>query len=220
MKLEAAIFDLDGVIVNTVMLHFEAWQKMFSEYSRDFTFFDYKTKVDGILRVDGAKNILGDLAFDEIERAAAKKQRYFLEFLENKGVEIYKSTIDLIDELKTKNIKIGIISSSKNCRHILQKAGVNGLFDAMVTGDDVKKGKPHPEVFITAAKKLGVIPEECIVFEDAALGIEGAKKAKMICVGVDRHKDPKRLKSADLVVSDLSDVSLRAIEDLLQSKAL
>ena len=220
MKLGAAIFDLDGVIVDTVMLHFKAWRKMFSEYGQNFTFSDYKTKVDGILRVDGAKNILGALPFDKIERAAARKQVYFLESLENKGVKTYKGTIDLIDELKTNNIKIGVISSSKNCRHILQKAKVIELFDVMVTGDDVKKGKPHPEVFITAAKKLGVSPERCIVFKDAALGIEGAKKAKMICVGIDRHSDSKRLRKADLVVSDLSEISLSTIEDLFQKDAL
>ncbi len=213
MSFKGAIFDLDGVIVDTVPLHFKAWQKMFSEYGKEFTFEDYKKKVDGIPRINGAKAILGKLPQEELERAASKKQEYFLEFLEKEGVKVYQSTLNLIKELKEKGIKIAVVSSSKNCRYILKKANIEDLFDVIITGLDIKKGKPDPEIFILACKNLGLKPSECIVFEDALLGVEAAKNAKMWCVGIDRYNNPERLKKADLIVSDLKEVNFEILND-------
>ena len=102
MEFKGAIFDLDGVVVDTVALHFKAWKKMFGEYGKEFTFDDYKKKVDGIPRVDGAKAVLTDLPQDELQKAAARKQDYFLEFLKVDGIKVYTTTVDLIKELKTK----------------------------------------------------------------------------------------------------------------------
>jgi beta-phosphoglucomutase len=214
MGLKGVIFDLDGVIVDTVPLHFKAWKKMFAEYGKDFTFEDYKQKVDGIPRMDGARAILTDLPEDELKKAADKKQNYFLQFLEEEGVKVYQSTVDLINKLKSEGIKVAVISSSKNCLPILKRAGLVDLFDVMITGNDIKKGKPDPEIFLLAAEKLGLEPSECIVFEDALLGVEAAKNAGMICIGIDRYGKPERLKRADLVVSDVGEVSLEKLKEL------
>ncbi len=107
-RLEAAIFDLDGVIVSTVSLHFKAWKKMFSEYGKEFTFEDYKKKVDGIPRVDGARAILTDVTDEELKKACDKKQVYFLELLKSEGIDTYDSTIKLMGQLKDRGIKIAI----------------------------------------------------------------------------------------------------------------
>jgi beta-phosphoglucomutase len=212
--MKAAIFDLDGVIVNTVPLHFKAWQGMFSEYGKKFSFEDYKEKVDGIPRIDGAKAILTDLNEDELRKAADKKQGYFIEYLNSENTPVYNTTVDLIKAIKKEKIKRGVISSSKNCLPILKKVNLVRLFDVIITGNDVTKGKPDPQVFFMAAERLSAEPGECFVFEDAVLGVEAAKRAGMRCVGIDRYGKPERLKKADLVVSDLGEVSLEKIKEL------
>ncbi|NQU18994.1 beta-phosphoglucomutase family hydrolase [bacterium] len=213
---KAAIFDLDGVIVDTVPIHFKAWKGMFSEYGRDFTFEDYKQKVDGIPRFDGAKAILTDLSGEDIKKACDKKQGYFLESIEKDEIPIHRSTIRLIEELKSRSIKIANISSSKNCKPILKKTGTTNLMDAIVDGNDITKGKPDPQIFLMAAERLGVVSSNCIVFEDAVLGVEAAKRAKMYCIGIDRYNSPDRLKEADIVVSDLKELDYNKLIDIFR----
>jgi len=212
--MQAAIFDLDGVIVNTVPLHFKAWQRMFAEYGKEFDFEDYKEKVDGILRIDGARAILTDIDEAELKKAADKKQVYFLEYLNSEEISVYNDTVDLVKALKKEKIKRSVISSSKNCLPILKKVNLVELFDVILTGNDVTKGKPDPQVFFMAAEKMSVEPGSCVVFEDAVLGVEAGKRAGMKCVGVDRHGNPERLKKADLVVGDLGEVTVEKIKDL------
>ena len=214
MEFKAAIFDLDGVIVDTVPLHFSAWQKMFAESGKDFSFDDYKQKVDGIRRVDGCRAILTDANDEVIKEACDKKQGYYLEFLNRGGIKVYQTTISLIKELKSKGIKIAVISSSKNCPAILDKAGIAEFFQARVSGDDISKGKPDPQIFLMAAEKLGVEPSGSVVFEDATLGVEAAKRAGMRCVGIDRNSQPYLFEKADLVVTDLGEISFKSLDSL------
>ena len=214
-RLKGVIFDTDGVIVNTVPLHFKAWKKMFSEYSRKFTFKDYELKVDGIPRLSGARAILTDLSGKELKKAATKKLEYFLQSLKKEGIQVYRDTVHLIKSLKKNKIKRAAISSSKNCLYILKKIKLNKFFDVIITGNDIKRGKPHPDIFLLAAKKLKLEPKECVVVEDAVLGILAAKRAGMKVVGIDRHHRPARLKKANLVVKNLKKVKLSRLERLL-----
>lgn len=216
MSFKGAIFDVDGVIVNTVPLHFQAWKRMFSEYGKVFTFEDYKKKVDGIPRLDGARAVLTDLGDDGLNKAAAKKQGYYLELVDKNEIEIYYSTIDLIKELKTHAIKVVAASSSRNCRYILEKSKLIDLFDTVVSGGDFKKGKPDPEIFMLSASKIGFSSSEVVVFEDAKLGVEAAKNGSMLCVGIDRHGNPELLKKADILVKDLREVDYEKLKELFK----
>lgn len=214
--LKGVIFDLDGVIVDTVPLHFQAWKKMFSEYQREFTFQDYRDKVDGIPRIDGTRAILKDISEEELKIAAAKKQAYFLEFLEKQGAKVFEDALNLIKELKDNHIKIAVISSSKSCLYILKKAGIDNLFDVIITGNDVKRGKPQPDIFLLASRKLNLEPSQCIVFEDSFLGIEAAKRGNFKCIGVDHYQNPEALLTkADLVVNTLKEVNLEKLKAFL-----
>lgn len=217
MSFKGAIFDLDGVIVDTVPLHFNAWKKMFAEYGKDFTFADYKKKVDGIPRLDGARAILTDLSEDELEKAASKKQGYYMELVDNAEIGIYHSTVDLINELKKNNIKIAAASSSRNCRYILEITKLVDLFETIVIGGEFKKGKPDPEIFLLAATRLRLSSDEVVVFEDAMLGVEAARNGGMRCVGIARKGDKNILKKADIVVSDLSEVNYRELKGLFKA---
>ncbi|MFH1782172.1 MAG: beta-phosphoglucomutase family hydrolase [Candidatus Omnitrophota bacterium] len=214
--MKAGIFDLDGVIVNTVSFHFKAWQRMFNEYGKEFTFEDYKTKVDGIPRIDGARAILTDLSDEEIILAGDKKQAYFLEYLNKEEIPVYNTTVDIIKSLKKENIKVGVISSSKNCLPILKRIKLDHLFEVIITGNDITKGKPNPQAFYMAAEKMNADPKLCCVFEDAVLGVEAGKNAGMKCVGIDRYNKPERLKKADIVVSDLGETTLNSIKALFE----
>jgi len=214
MGMKAAIFDLDGVIVDTVPLHFKAWQKMFSEYGKDFTFEDYKQKVDGIPRLAGCRAILTDLDDNAIDEACEKKQGYYIQLLQEEGVVVYDTTLTLLKEIISKDLKTACVSSSKNCPLILEKVGITDLFQVQLSGNDIKKGKPDPQIFLMAAERLGVDPADCLVFEDATLGVEAGKRANMKCVGIDRDKKPHLFEKADIVVGDLGEVALEELQKL------
>jgi beta-phosphoglucomutase len=211
MAFKAGIFDLDGVIVDTVPIHFKAWKRMFEEYGKAFNFDDYKKKVDGIPRIDGCRAILTDLTDDEIKTASSKKQEYYLEYLEKQGVKTYETTISLVKSLLENRIKTAVISSSKNLSMILDKTLTRGLFQVVISGNDITVGKPNPQVFLLAAKALKVLPEECVVFEDATLGVEAAKRAGMRCVGINRDNRAELFKKADIVVNDLGELDFSKI---------
>lgn len=211
---KGAIFDLDGVIVNTVPLHFKAWKRMFGEYGIDFTFDMYKAKVDGIPRHNGARAILTDIDEKELMAAGDRKQSYFLDFVSSEGVPLYDSSVKLIKELRERKIKITVASSSRNCRRILEITKIVSLADAIVQGGDFKAGKPDPEIFQLSAKKIKTDSGDCVVFEDAVLGVEAAKNGNMLCVGIDRYGKPDRLNKADLVVADLAETDYSALKGL------
>jgi HAD superfamily hydrolase (TIGR01509 family) len=187
---------------------------MFNEYGKDFDFNDYKQKVDGIPRLDGCRAILTDADQELINKACDKKQAYYIEYLEQDGVEVYETTVKLIKELIGKGINTAVVSSSKNCPTILEKAGLSSFFQVRISGDDITKGKPDPMIFLMAAERLRVEPKESIVFEDATLGVEGAKRANMLCVGIDRDDKPELFTKADMVVKDLGEVDFNSLNSL------
>jgi len=213
MAFRGVISDLDGVIVNTVPVHFKAWHRTFAEFGVDFTFDDYLQKVDGIRRTDGVRNILVDWDEKDIRKAAKRKQELFLELIQD-GVETYPSTIILLENLKTLGLKLAAISSSMNCETILRSIGIYHMFDTVVMGNDITKGKPDPQIFLTAAQRMGMKPDNCIVFEDAKLGVEAAKKGSFFCVGIDRNGSPGLLTDADIIVKDLAEIDFNTFSRL------
>jgi beta-phosphoglucomutase len=214
MSIKAAIFDLDGVIVNTVPFHFRAWKKMFQEYGHKFSMEDYLAKVDGRPRLEGAAAILTELSPEEIEKAGAKKQEYYLELLDKEPMEIFESSVKLIQELKKRGIKLAAASSSKNAVRILKKIKLLKVFDANVSGADFEKGKPDPEIFLNAAARLKVRVEESVVFEDAKSGVQAALRGGFICVAIDRHNNPEALKGSHRLVKDLGEMGVDEIINL------
>ena len=211
MAIKAAIFDLDGVIVNTVPLHFGAWKKMFKEHGHKFTLQDYLAKVDGRPRLEGAAAILTDLSPEEIKKAGDVKQSYYLEFLENDDIEVFQSSVKVIKELKQRGIKLAAASSSKNAVRILKKIKLYDIFEVNVSGADFEKGKPDPEIFLTAASRLGAVPKESVVFEDAKSGVGAAIAGGFYCIGINRHDNVEALAGADRIVNDLSEISVDEI---------
>ncbi len=235
---DAVIFDLDGVVTKTARVHAQAWKYMFDEFltqwsNRHGTPYepfdienDYRHYVDGKPRVDGVKSFLESSGItlpagkpeDPPERETVnglgnKKNKAFLETLKEKGVEVYSSTVDLLHRLRDRGLKTAIISSSKNCAPILEKAGILNLFDTKVDGLDSSRlgitGKPAPDIFLEAARQLGVTPSRAVVVEDAISGVQAGRAGGFrLVLGVDRTNDPVSLLSngAFVVVPDLAAV--------------
>jgi beta-phosphoglucomutase len=143
---------------------------------------------------------------------ANKKNSWFVDYIEQMvPEEIYPGVKSLLIQLRAKGMKIGLASSSKNAKSVIKLLNIQNEFDAIVDGTMIVNSKPHPEIFLLAASKLGVSPAECLVFEDAEAGVEAALAAGMKCVGVG---SPEHLGSADLVISKTGDFSLSTLDKL------
>ncbi|KLO22021.1 beta-phosphoglucomutase [Marinitoga sp. 1197] len=214
--LEAVIFDMDGVITDTVPLHYKAWEKMFKNHGYEFNFNIYKEKVDGKPRIKGIASIASNENDEVLNSMAEEKQKYFLNLIENHPPKIFDDALYLINLLKKNSIKIAVASSSKNTKKILQSLNIYNLFDDVITGYDFKHGKPDPEIFLIASKRLNTKFQNCIVIEDAIEGINAGINAGMVTIGIARHGNEIELSHANLVVKSLNELNIEKLNILLQ----
>lgn len=204
-KVKGVIFDLDGVLVDTAVFHFQAWKRLAQEFDFDFTEIQNE-QLKGVSRIDSLEKILNwaHVVASENQKIAwaALKNRLYLEFVaQMKEDDILPGSIALLHWLKQHDFLIALGSASKNAPLILEKTGMFCFFDALVDGNSVTLSKPHPEVFLQAAGQLKLKPSECLVFEDAQAGVDAAVTAGMKVIGVGSH-----LKGADLSVCSLMEV--------------
>ena len=216
---KAFIFDLDGVIVDTAKFHFLAWRKLANDLGFDFTE-EQNEQLKGVSRVDSLKKILKwgnmELSEEEFQRQMAMKNENYLSYVdEMDSEEILPGVEKVLDYLTERNVPFALGSASKNARPILKKIDLYDKFDAIVDGTDVSKAKPDPEVFLIAADKLNVQPEECVVFEDSVAGVQAANIGKMTSVGIG---EKNVLNVADYIFSDFTEIDLKFIEKLLNNE--
>ncbi|MEP6956839.1 MAG: beta-phosphoglucomutase family hydrolase, partial [Chthoniobacterales bacterium] len=233
---DAVLFDLDGVLTKTARVHAAAWKKLFDRFLKEratktgepFVPFeietDYPRYVDGKPRYDGVASFLAsrgiDLPLEETDDGGQSvhalgelKDHYFQEHLQREGVETYESAIALVRQLCAAGIKTAVVSSSNNCAAVLDAAEIAELFDARVDGKVITKlklkGKPAPDSFLEAARRVGAEPARAVVVEDAIAGVEAGRAGQFGCViGVDRMRQTQALRDggADVVVIDLAQV--------------
>ncbi len=185
---KAAIFDLDGVIVDTAKYHYLAWKRLAQEFSINLTHEDNE-KLKGVSRMDSLDIILAmgnvSLSQQEKEKLADKKNTWFMDYVNQMSPsEILPGAKELLMALRDQGIKISLGSSSKNAKTVLRLLNIEHLFDAIADGTMITKSKPDPEIFFIAANLLQTKPEHCVVFEDAEAGVEAALAAGMFCVGI------------------------------------
>jgi len=217
MSLKACIFDLDGVIVDTAKYHYLAWKKLTVMLNIHFNEKDNE-RLKGVSRMASLDIILeiGRVTLDEKKKDeyAAMKNEWYLDYIRRMtSDEILPGSLELISELKNAGIKVALGSASKNTPLILERLGIEKLFDAVADGNVVSKAKPDPEVFNEAAKMVGVAPEDCVVFEDALAGVEAALNAGMFCIGIGSEKI---LTDAHYVVSGLDKINLRKLRKIMK----
>ena len=242
-RFDALIFDLDGVITQTASIHARAWKQLFDEFlarraaqtEAAFVPFDpendYRRYVDGKPRLAGVLSFLaargievalgapGDHAEQGTAHAlAGRKDRYFAELLKHEGVHVSASAEPLLRNARGRGMRTAIASSSHHCAEILRTGGLTMLFDAVVDGVDLDhlglRGKPNPDMFLEAARRLNAPPTHAVVFEDATVGIVAARAGGFgLVIGVGSGAQVAALldSGADQVVADLSSVKLQGM---------
>lgn len=209
------IFDLDGVIVDTAKYHYLAWKKLANELGFEFTE-EQNELFKGVSRKRCLEILLeiGNIEAntEQFNKWMIEKNVDYLAYIENMDEsEILPDVPKILNYLKENNMPIALGSASKNAKPILEKVKLLSYFDVIADGNNVTKAKPDPEVFLIAAKQLGMAPENCVVFEDAVAGIEAANAAEMISIGIG---DKDILSHADYNFNDFKEISIGFIKDL------
>ncbi|MGK5628764.1 HAD family hydrolase [Streptomyces sp. URMC 123] len=234
-RIRACLFDLDGVLTSTATVHAAAWQEMFDAFleRRDGPGYrpfdpvsDYDRYVDGLPRADGVRTFLASRGIelpegrpddpperDTVQGLGNRKNALVLRRIEESGVSAYPGSVRYVTAVRDAGLRRAVVSSSANCRAVLEAAGIAGLFevriDGLVAAERRLPGKPRPDTFLAAADELGVAPAEAAVFEDALAGMEAGRAGGFgFVVGVDRadQADALREHGADTVVTDLDEL--------------
>jgi beta-phosphoglucomutase len=213
---KGVIFDLDGVIVDTAKYHYLAWRKLANDLGFDISE-TQNEELKGVSRVHSLEKILKwgnvELSEAEFESQMAAKNENYLTYIETMTHEdILPGVKEVIDYLYENKIPFALGSASKNARPILEKIGIYDKFVGIVDGNDVSKAKPNPEVFLIAAEKLNVQPENCIVFEDSVAGVQAANKAEMTSIGIG---EKNVLNEADFIFPDFTKIEIEFIKQLV-----
>ena len=206
-RIEGAIFDLDGVLVDTAKYHYLAWKRLAAELGFNFTEADNE-RLKGVSRVRSLEILLETgkvkMPAEQREKAASRKNAWYVEYLYTLDESaLLSGTKEYLLLLRENGIRIALGSASKNAPLILERLKIAALFDAVIDGNSVSKAKPDPEVFLKGAAALSLFPERCVVFEDALAGIEAAKAGGMSAIAVGR---PDNLPGADRYISSLADM--------------
>jgi beta-phosphoglucomutase family hydrolase len=234
--IRACLFDLDGVLTDTASLHAAAWTEMFDSFLREraahegtrFVAFDpahdYRDYIDGKQRADGVRSFLASrgIVLPEgspgdppdavtVSGLGNRKNGLLLAMMHSKGVHAYEGSVLFVRAVRDAGLRRAVVSASANCREVLEAAGIADLFEARVDGIVAERehlrGKPAPDMFLAAARMLGVEPAAASVFEDALAGVEAGRAGAFgLVVGVDRvgQADALRAHGADTVVTDLA----------------
>ncbi|MHC5675951.1 beta-phosphoglucomutase [Nostoc sp.] len=204
-NIQGFIFDLDGVLTDTAELHYLAWKKLADEEGIPFNR-EANDALRGVSRRASLMLILGDRPYSEaqIQEMMERKNRYYLELMQNMTAkDLLPGAIALLDELRQAGIKIGIGSGSKNARTVIERLGIADKIDAIADGYSVEQPKPAPDLFLYAAKQLGLEPGESVVVEDAAAGVDAALAAGMWAVGLG---PVERVGAANVVLPSLEGI--------------
>lgn len=237
-RFDAVLFDLDGVLTDTARIHAACWKQLFDAYLEEratrrgeaFVPFDpeadYRRYVDGKPRLDGTRDFLasrgihlpegesGDPpARETVHGLSRRKDDEFERALASQGVQAFPGSVSLVRRVRVEGIRTAVVSSSHNCRQVLEAAHLDGDFDARVDGVVIDElglaGKPAPDSFLEAARRLGVEPGRAVVVEDALSGVEAGRAGKFgLVIGVARKDDAEILAQhgADVVVGDLEEL--------------
>lgn len=215
MALRGIIFDLDGVLVDTVPAHFRAWKRMFAEHGYAFDHDQYRALVDGRPRFEGARAVMTRHSDDDVRAAADRKNDYFAEMVERGEFAVFDATLGFMRACLSRNLVLSAASSSENVRSVLRKAGILDCFTAVIGGNEVARGKPAPDIFIAAAEKMGLRPAECVVIEDSHFGVRAAKAGGFFCVGLAEDETADLLSGADTVLPALDRLTVERLATLV-----
>ena len=216
--LRAAIFDMDGVIVDSHPTHKKTWRKFLKLLGKEIGEEDLNFIMDGRKREEILRHFLGELSDEQVRLLGHQKEQLFRE--EAADIKVIEGLCGFLQQLSEAEIKLGVASSGSESRvnHVLDSFHLRHYFEAIVTGNQVTIGKPDPTIFRVACNRLRVRPIETLVFEDSVSGVRAAKAAGMRCVGVATNGVIPILLAAgaDQIIPDFSCISLDLIQDLFE----
>ena len=211
-QIKAFLFDLDGVIVDTAIYHYQAWRRLANEFGFDISE-EFNERLKGVSRMESLDIILahGGLTLPDEKKTelAAQKNGWYLELVSRMtSDDILPGVATFFSQVRKAGLQTALGSVSKNAPLILERIGMTNVFDAIIDGTKISKGKPDPEVFTKGAAELEVRAEECVVFEDAVAGVEAGKRGGMFVVGLG---SPDVLTQADFVAPSLENLTVEKV---------
>ena len=205
---EAYIFDMDGVLIDSVSTHARCWDVV-AERLRRIHKPEHMQMGNGQTSLSYVQNVLQwTQDRQEAQRIVDEKENIYKELVDEEGVNLVDGARQLLQHLQEKKLPLAVGTSAptKNADYLLEKAGIRSYFDGVVTAEDVERGKPDPEVFLKAAQSLGVEPAKCVVFEDAAAGIKAAKAGGMYVVALTTTQSAVDLQEAHAIYPSLDPI--------------
>jgi beta-phosphoglucomutase len=213
LKPQAIIFDLDGVLTDTSEYHYQAWKHLADDLGIPFTREENDKYLRGVDRRNSLMYIIRGRQFseDQIQEMMDRKNRYYTDMIQKMTPnDLVPGGQQLLQEIQQAGLKSVVASASKNARTVLDRIGINNLLNAIADGYDVVNSKPAPDIFVFAAGLLNTPTSQCVVLEDAAAGVEAAKKGGMMAIGIGPQD---RFQGADKVLPDLVNKHLHDLLD-------
>jgi beta-phosphoglucomutase len=212
----AVIFDMDGVVVDNTKYHVLSWQNFCRSYGVNISRKFVVTRILGRIGKEIYPLVIKEPLSEKEMKAFSKKREAWYRKMYSKAIKPTKGLLPFLEHLRKNGIKIALATAAPpaNVKFVLSRTKTRKYFKVIIDDTGVKRGKPHPDIFLKAARKLKINPKSCIVFEDAMLGIEAAKKAGMKVVGVATSHKASELKHTDMVIKDFTRINLGSLANL------
>jgi beta-phosphoglucomutase family hydrolase len=223
LKKFAAIFDMDGTMVDNTPYHFKSWQALFKKYNLgDLSPETYYTEISGIPIMDTMKRLFGNSNNQARLHELVKEKEDFYKSIYEPFVTPVNGLENFLSELKDAGIKLAMASSATvdDINFILDHVPVRDYFDVIIDGNRVSKSKPNPQIFLKAAADMNIQPKDCVVFEDSLAGIKAANAAGMKVVAITTSHPTDKLQPADMAIADFSELTVQKLNALFVKNGL
>jgi beta-phosphoglucomutase family hydrolase len=217
LPFKGVIFDMDGTLIESTEADYLAWKQLFADYQKPLSYEDYFPLLGAKSAVVVQSRLL--LNEEQTKIALAKKMKYFTEIISQNGIQPVPFAIKLLQQLQQYDLKIALATSSrrKKMKMVLKLTGLLPYFKVVVSGDEVNRSKPAPDIFLMAAKKLDLLPDQCLVIEDAINGIKAAKNAGMKCIAITTTHTAEMLQEADLIIDTYEALNFQHLCSVLRA---
>jgi len=201
LPFKGVIFDMDGTLLESTEADYRAWEKVFNDYGKKLPYSDYVPLL-GIKSADVVEQQLKFTDQEDVARILKEKFDYFVEFVHANPIEPVVGAEIFLKSVAKYPVKIALATSSRQekMKMVLTQLDFLRYFDIIVTGNEVVNGKPAPDIFLKAAERLGLLPEECMVVEDGPIGVAAAKSANMKCLAITATHPAEKLGEADVII--------------------
>lgn len=218
LPFKAIIFDMDGTLIESTEADYLAWERVFNDYGKQLTFKDYEPLL-GIRSANVIRDQLGKTDVADVTRILKEKFDYFVEVITANPIKPVLAAEIFLKSVANHPIKIALATSSRKekMQLVLKQLDFLKYFDTIVTGEEVQNSKPAPDIFLKAAERLGLQPEDCVVVEDGPIGVAAAKSAGMKCVAITATHPSHKLQEADVVIETYENADVKEIFHRLQA---